>query len=860
MTSATSGALFAIGLRYTELREEAAEVLFAHIHAAVHISSRYAQLLSKHDGLENANFGTDNLLGIYRLSVCVLSFLEVAAQNAPFWSPDQQLRIVSAYDMVLSHDLLLVTEAAYSMLRNQSMNHPEINIWKTLQRQHAARGHPLGAISLRLTYMAFNEACAATLTVLPVGPSLHGTLTALVFHSGTLRGPMADDQLALAEKVAGIAAEEINRLDEGSDYLRLESAWQQRSAQALKASAISSYLLCSLNINDDGDNSMLLDWLEGVLADPLEVSDEALACTALRCLSVMARTSTTVASKLARSLPRFLSSRSLLVTVASVAAESLVCALKVTPHDTVITTLYGLGNSLSSKTGVEASANYNLFNDVSAENQHVNSRLFNNQSTVSIVLQDGDDPSTIYNAVVLAIVQIAKGFGDETISGLALSILVQKVGRLSRAVDMTIVTQVAAVAVDLSIQDFKALLRLYVRITADGMKQNDDSMIEAVSEARDYLSRTLKSGTPLYDAYLEHLLETLIGQGEGHTSEQGRIPDKLTSTREMACLFRPLAILFALNPTPLNPAEAGRLPSLQRDAWYNIAVHGFSTLSIQGKPYLQDLQVFAQYTYPLVAAERADRLESDIDLNTVLRRGKSSPGASDREKETARLLPRSASDIGSLNYPELMFLRASHLLETLRARSGDCTKTLTYFVDPQLRSGGMGACMTALAIDCVDSYLSGGAETLSAPYVAKQMSSTFEACCHRIGAVQKAAYTCVERMIRQVPSALCHKTAIFTLLDLLTIMWTSCLAAETDEYDWKSTYIAPKGRVSLQLSDDFEFRRLTLRTFHSHARRWVTEAMGLAPLDIKGLLQVSNRCSLQNFLLTDCTDLLVRLR
>lgn len=839
MTVAVSSAVFSIGLRHTTLREEAVNTLFHYIEKTSQLAVRYAKLFATIDGLENTDFAARDLLGILRLSACIISFLEVAAKQANLWSSDEQLRVVSTYESILSQEFLVVVEAAYATLRIQAPDNPEMKMWKKSQKLHATCGLPLGASLLQLNFMALNEGCALMLAPVVVNDLCQNSLVTLLAHSGNYKKSLRDDEMALAEKIASIAADGINTIDEGSDYLRIESAWHQRSTYALKASAISCYLLCSLNTDDEADTELLMAWLEAVLASPSEVSDETLACATLRSLAILAKLSTSMASKMARSLPRFLSSRPLQANVAAVAAKSLVSVLKVIPHDTVITTLYGLGNSLSSKTGVETPVNYALFNDAGMDRHHSNNRMPNNHSAVSLDLPDGDDPSTVYRAVIMAVIEIAKGFRDETISGLALSILVQKVGKINMAVDMEIITQVAAVAIDLSIQDFRALLRLYVRITADGIKQNNQIMIEAVSEAREYLSKTLKIGTPLYDAYLEHLLETIISQGEGHSSEGEKVSHQITSSREMTLLFRPLAKLSALNPSTRSPVDAGNLASLQRDAWYNIAVHGFSVKSVQGKTYLQDLQILAQHTYPLVAIDRADRLESDIELNTVLRRGKNSPGASDRVQEMAQLLPRSASEIASLSYPELMFLRAAHLVESLRARSGDCTKIFTYFVDPQLRNNAMGTCMTALAIDLIDSYLSGNGESFSAPFVAEQMSAIFEACCHRISTVQKAAYSCAERIINQAPSALCQKKAIFTLLDLLTIMWASCLEAETDEYEWKSVYTAPKATVSLQLSDDYDFRRSTLRHFHSHARKWIMEAMNLAPLDIKGLLQVS---------------------
>lgn len=223
------------------------------------------------------------------------------------------------------------------------------------------------------------------------------------------------------------------------------------------------------------------------------------------------------------------------------------------------------------------------------------------------------------------------------------------------------------------------------------------------------------------------------------------------------------------------------------------------------------------------------------------------------------LLPQAEADIKSLSYPELMFVRAAYLVETLRASTGQCSKSLEYFVDPKLRHthlqhSSLGNCMEAVAVRAVDMYLSktnpDSRPVFYTPEVAEQLALIFEACCHRVGEVQRVAYICADRIISKMPSVLCQRNSLFALLDLLTIMWASCLEAETDEYEWSSLHKAPRGDTQVQLSDDYSFRRQTLRTFHLQAKTWVSRAINVAALDVKGLLQVSMNKSCSVLLLT----------
>ena len=181
------------------------------------------------------------------------------------------------------------------------------------------------------------------------------------------------------------------------------------------------------------------------------------------------------------------------------------------------------------------------------------------------------------------------------------------------------------------------------------------------------------------------------------------------------------------------------------------------------------------------------------------------------------------------------------MVETLRADSGDCTKALRYFLEPSMRRGDMSSTMESITVAVMDTYLrktlSGVNPDFSAPYVAKQLAQIFSGCCYRIDRVQQAAMICADRIIRDVPSALCQKSSLFALLELLSLMWTSCLEAETDEYEWKSSFTSARGKVTVELSDDYDLRRRTLNNLYKKAKIWVTTVINIAPLDIKGLLQ-----------------------
>lgn len=360
-------------------------------------------------------------------------------------------------------------------------------------------------------------------------------------------------------------------------------------------------------------------------------------------------------------------------------------------------------------------------------------------------------------------------------------------------------------------------------------------------KGRVYLSSNLTKESSLYDVYLEYLLEDIISRGDVHQAQNTKEADVEVAAHEISQLLQPLAILMSKNDLATSENLSEEMLSLIRDAWFNIAVHGFSINTDRGKKYINELRIIAIHSRPLVTEQRGEQVESDIELNTVLRRGGTSNHEAAQKKRLTALIPSKASEVKGLSYRKVIFLQAAYLVETLRADSGDCTKALTYFLEPSMRRGEMSDAMDSINAAVMDTYLrktlTGTNPTFSAPYVAKQLASIFSGCCYRIDRVQQAAMMCADRIIRDVPSALCQKASLFALLELLSLMWTSCLESETDEYEWKSSFTSTRGQVTVDLSDDYGLRRRTLDNLYTKAKSWVTAVINIAPLDVKGLLQ-----------------------
>lgn len=339
-----------------------------------------------------------------------------------------------------------------------------------------------------------------------------------------------------------------------------------------------------------------------------------------------------------------------------------------------------------------------------------------------------------------------------------------------------------------------------------------------------------------------HLLDALVSTNDAPLGDAKRQPHDGLAVSHIEQLLPPLAALassYQKQPAEFDDPEM--LRSLTRDAWFNLITHDFLLGSQREKASHANLRTLALFSPPLIDMDRADTQESGLDLNTVLRRGMSQQHAVQLKTQLVSALPAYEADIRGLDYAELTFLHAAHLVAVLRAQAGDCTRTMVYFLDPKFKSGPLSNCLLAIALNAVDVYLeitcTGRSQAFAAPQLAQQLARFFEGCCHRIDKVQHVAIAAADRIISQTPSALCQKTSLFAMLELLSLMWTACLEMETNEYEWRSEYHSAKGNVKIQLSDDFAFRQQTLRSFQQKCRKWIARVTDLAPLDLKGLLQ-----------------------
>ncbi|RMD43915.1 hypothetical protein DV735_g1178, partial [Chaetothyriales sp. CBS 134920] len=848
ITYQLTSALLILGIRFPNVKATAAASLNAYLATWARLATALAS--RPLDGQTAQSEAAARQVAA--LAVSLVGFVEAAANHERFWHVSERLELIRTVNDALSDSVLLAVETATSVIRHSASGSTATREWKRYLRRYAAKGNPLSAMLLQKSFMRL--VLASTANLFGDQNAANGR-DRLDQYIGSQRVDRASrvingDQVSadLIDYLTTLISEQMRVLDHGSDYLQLSSAWHQRLAFSVKAYALQAYLHCVLLDDDSADAEILSAWLEDSLGSRIQMADNELATVVLESLAVVAKYLPDSASNYASLILSFIVQDSSRPLAVATAAQSLSHVLRLMSQDAVITTLYSLGNILSSQFGAE-NTHHTILPSSNANGSFTRSSLHSSArkpspSLISVSVSGDEETAQVCGNVARAIVVVAASCHNPKITAIAQTMLLQKVGRISLLVDARIIEESAALAIDGKETEFKALLRLHARIHEEASKHNNTIILDAVQKARRFLALNLDNQASLFRVFVSHLLEAIIRQGDVAGAELKQSAEVEQAAKDIAPLLNPLSILAqrsASTPAKVSIQKDPELASMVREAWFNIAVHGIYPNSKIGQQHWHELRLLAVNSSTLVDADRVELLESDVELNTILQRGISTQRIADQRRQLSSIIPDREGEIRHLSYQKVVFLNAVYLVESLRAVSGNCVDVLSYFVDPTLLNSPLGRCLSAIADDVVQRYtqnvVSGKDEAFSAPHVATQLAQIFSACCHRSQKMQEVARRSANTILSQAPSILIQQSSLFALLDLLTIMWSACLEEETEEYEWRAVYTSARANVTVHLSDNYPLRQLTLNNLHADARRWVTGIIAIAPLDVKGLLQ-----------------------
>jgi phosphatidylinositol 4-kinase len=368
--------------------------------------------------------------------------------------------------------------------------------------------------------------------------------------------------------------------------------------------------------------------------------------------------------------------------------------------------------------------------------------------------------------------------------------------------------------------------------------------ITQVLSAQLDLAKRLHARPEFYSLYLTNLLSLFVDKAnsiEPLTAKEKK-GIRLTLPTELGSLLPILAALLSHKDFRPHETPVENIVSLFRNAWFHLVLHGFADDTASIPEWYRSLIVIASKTPVLVMESATNYLESDLEYNSVLRRGH----VSDRDLSKMRqslinYLPKRSAEIKTFSFAQTAFVLTVYHIELLRNKGGDCSFMLRYFMNQGVNNSSLASCLEHVAEVVSSIFISENYTkaivSCNDDAVRAQLHILLKLCCHRLSKVHHSAIKISDRIVVAFPQIFTDKSLICLLLELVQLMWLSCEAEYRDEYCPVYKFTSVKADVTIVLGDSHAYRKEVCTRFTDIGRKWLRLAVERAPLEVNGLLQ-----------------------
>ncbi|KAK9458641.1 uncharacterized protein V1516DRAFT_682228 [Lipomyces oligophaga] len=778
---------------------------------------------------------------LWPIAFSILGFFSALSSRSKYFGETgiELITISACTSSSLAEDFPFKIDESLVSLRSLERHGQAFRIWNGYRANYSSLKRPFGGSLIRLAYMeVVHRAAGLHINAdKAVSGHDHESYVDSIIGGDRLDRRITDLQKTNLKSFCNAAMSEIEVIDSSEDYQEVLSSRQR--GVLFKAKALALEILCIGNMHDLFTSDELIHLIKETLTHESQLMDDSLASEVFRIMACLSRTKPEVGSSLARILPKIIVEYRPSLDTIQTGTRCVAYVLKFLPEDAVISTLYTFANLV-----VDSKDHSSGLNGSSEKQASSFLRAANADSTINLVSGDEEDRNIIFENIVHALARIVSGYNEPKITSLTILVLIQKIGYVAPFVERAIVISLVNLATVATEKDFNTILTLYSRLTTAAFERGETEMPDAVLDARRRIAKKFEQSHPFYYIYMWNLLDEIIIKGDVRSDGHHRHRNDIrSSAAQISYLIQPLADLLPPIGSPSFQTKDEELLDAFRNAWFNMVVHGYSRESEWVSKYYSELQTIAWNSPALISESISNKFESDMDLNTILNRGSNQGDLNDQRQKALSSFTSGttgAMEIRLISYPKLIFLSTTLLLESMRASAGSCSKIQLYFMEPGLRSGDSAKIVNGILGEVMSLYLrkvraNKGAVAIEA--VSRQLRELLILCCHRIREVSTAAVSSTQRLVETMPSALCRRDSLFTLLELLTLLWNSCLGEDIDQYDPQTVFTSARAKITIELSDSYSLRRSIIRSLNDRATAWIQMVIDISPLDMKGLLQ-----------------------
>lgn len=373
---------------------------------------------------------------------------------------------------------------------------------------------------------------------------------------------------------------------------------------------------------------------------------------------------------------------------------------------------------------------------------------------------------------------------------------------------------------------------------------DSSSPITQVIAAQLQLAKQLDARPEFYPLYLTNLLSLFVEKANNiePLSAKERKGIKLSLPTDLGALLPVIAALLSHKNFAPHESPVENTVSLFRNTWFHLVLNGFADEAITVPEWHQSMIVLASKTPVLVMESATNYLESDLEYNSVLRRGHvSDRDLSQMRQSLINSLSKRSAEIKSFSFAQVVFVLTVYRIELLRNKSGDCSFMLRYFMNQGVNNSSLATCLEHVAETVTTTFISENYSmaTISCDdeAIRDQLHILLKLCCHRLPKVHHSAIKITDRIVVAFPQIFTDKCLISLLLELVQLLWLACEAEYRDEYCPVYKFTSIKADVTIVLGDSYEYRKDICTRFTDFARKWLRLSVERAPLEVNGLLQ-----------------------
>ncbi|CAG8502818.1 1116_t:CDS:10, partial [Ambispora leptoticha] len=465
-------------------------------------------------------------------------------------------------------------------------------------------------------------------------------------------------------------------------------------------------------------------------------------------------------------------------------------------------------------------------------------------STLSGFSRNEEQRHQISENIVCSIVGITCVLRNDNTTKLAVSLLKQRLHFGNPSLDVLILDKLVEIALIGPEHVFLDITEKFNKISIQFIFSQENKIITTeVLKCQLKLAKRINARPEFYEKYMTKILSLFVEKGvkiQDTVSENGKV--KVTSlAAELGILLPVLKALLAHNDFKAHQNLSADLVAMFRNVWFHCVLCGFVSETTWVREWHDCLVAIAQKTPPLVLESATNYLSSDLQYNSVLRRGKSDQDLTSLRNSLCAFLPNRTYEIRNFTLPEVVFLLSVYHIETMRSQLGKCSFVLRYFINQGVNESKLAGCMEEIGDQAMKVFISECTRRTIAHTIDSnlrvQVRNLMIGACHRLEKVHRLSIKYLDQLITTLPLLLCDKKLLFLLLELIELVWQSCEAEYSNEYSPVYTFSSLKVGVTLEFPDTYSYRREMLSSLCENAKKWLTNAMLLAPLDIRGIIE-----------------------